>query len=391
MSLRFGRGAPEYERQDATELAELATGRSLTPGEVSRYWTDRALAFITTQPGAWLRLLGTKTALLWNATEMLDTESQETYAEWSATLRALGLVTHFGVLVPLALFGIWTTWPRRSRLWVVYALTLAYAGSVVLFYVFARYRYPLVPFLVLFAAAGVASARRFFRATPLPVAVCAVITVGAAAVVANRPLLSPDLMRAISEHNLGAALQEAGRLDDAAAHYRRALDIRPDYAPAHNNLGVVLRAQGQLPGAIDQYEQALRLYDDYPTARHNLANALRERGNDRASRGETQEALADLQRAVMLRGEDPAARYDLATLLLDTNRHGDAIDHLRIVLELKPDSVDAHNNLGIALASQGRLDDAIVHFQQALRLQPGFADARRNLATALAARSGLGR
>ena len=39
-SLRYGRGAPEYERQDATELAELALGRRLSPAEVSSYWTD---------------------------------------------------------------------------------------------------------------------------------------------------------------------------------------------------------------------------------------------------------------------------------------------------------------------------------------------------------------
>src|SRR5262245_59049502 len=41
MSLRFGRGAPEYERQDATELAQHALGRTLTPAEVPSYWTDR--------------------------------------------------------------------------------------------------------------------------------------------------------------------------------------------------------------------------------------------------------------------------------------------------------------------------------------------------------------
>ena len=88
----------------------------------------------------------------------------------------------------------------------------------------------------------------------------------------------------------------------------------------------------------------------------------------------------------MLRSEDQAARYDLATLLLEANRYAEAIDHLRIVLELKPDAVEAHNNLGIALASEGRLDDAIVHFQQALRLNPAFDDARRNLTMALQAR-----
>jgi tetratricopeptide (TPR) repeat protein len=386
MSLRFGRGAPEYERQDATELAEQAMGRRLTPGEVSSYWTRRALAFITSQPAAWLRLLGRKTALLWNAREMLDTESQETHAEWSRPLRLAGYIGHFGVLVPLAVFGVWATWPQHARLWVLYGLTIAYAGSVVLFYVFARYRYPLVPFLVLFAAAGLTGMRHFFHANPLPVVIGAVTTVAAMTLFANWPLLSSELMRAISENNVGTALHEQGRLDEAAAHYRRAIDIRPDYAPAHNNLGVVLRAQGQVQGAIDRYEEALRLYEDYPSARLNLSTALRARGNDLASGGELPDAIADLQRAVMLRSEDPAARYDLATVLLEANRYAEAIDQLRIVFELTPRRVEAHNNLGIALASQGKLDDAIVHFQQALRLQPGFDDARRNLATALAAR-----
>jgi hypothetical protein len=131
-SLRFGRGAPEYERQDATELAEVATRRRLSPAEVSRYWSDRALDFMTTRPGAWLALMGRKFLLLWNATEMLDTESQQSYAEWSGVLRALGRVGHFGVLVPLALVGLWATWPDRRRLWVLYGMLAAYAASVLI-------------------------------------------------------------------------------------------------------------------------------------------------------------------------------------------------------------------------------------------------------------------
>src|SRR5256712_12970706 len=45
-SLRYGRGAPEYERQDAAELAESELHRKLTPREVSRFWTARDPAFI---------------------------------------------------------------------------------------------------------------------------------------------------------------------------------------------------------------------------------------------------------------------------------------------------------------------------------------------------------
>src|SRR5712692_7542990 len=154
MSLRYGRGAPEYERQDATDLSEHAMGRPLTPSEVSSYWTDRAMGFITSRPGAWLKLVGRKFVLLWNAGEALDTESQESHAEWSTPLRVGARFGNFGILVPLAVFGALVAWPDRRRLWVFYVMALAYAASVIMFYVFARSRFPLVPFLVLFAAQG---------------------------------------------------------------------------------------------------------------------------------------------------------------------------------------------------------------------------------------------
>src|SRR5207253_3560631 len=75
-SLRYGRGAPEYERQDATDLAQQALARTLTPAEVSGYWTERALGFIQSDPVGWLKLMARKIVLLGNATEMIDTEDQ---------------------------------------------------------------------------------------------------------------------------------------------------------------------------------------------------------------------------------------------------------------------------------------------------------------------------
>ncbi len=156
--IRFGRGSPQFERQDATDLAEKATGRALSPTEVSRYWTDRALDFITSEPRQWLGLMGRKLLLLVNAGEMVDTEAQESYAEWSWPLRAGGWLGHFGVLIPLAVIGVIVTWPSRRRTGILLAMALAYAASVLVFYVVARYRYPLVPFLLLFAATGLAGA-----------------------------------------------------------------------------------------------------------------------------------------------------------------------------------------------------------------------------------------
>jgi len=441
--LRFGRGAPEYERQDATELAETALGRKLSPAEVSSFWVDKALEFITSRPGAWLKLMARKFALLANATEMLDTESQEAHAEWSWPLRIGGWFGHFGVLVPLAVLGLVLTWPLQSRLRVVYAMTIAYAASVVVFYVFARYRYPLVPLLIVFAAGGLvraadALARRRWHLTPaLPAAVVL------AAVFANWPILSATLMRAITETNLAVALQAEGRIDEAIDHYQRAIALQPEYAPAYNNLGAALHAKGRHDEAIATYQQALRLRPDFPLAHYNLANALNDAGRPREAvehfrialqtisgsadvhnnlgialmgEGKADDAIAEFRVAVQLEPESAASRrnlanalesvnrydeainefgraarldptgsahYDLGILLLELDRTEEAIAAFRAALKLAPRSVEAHNNLGIALGIQGRLDEAIDHFQQALAIKPDFEDARRNLTLAL--------
>jgi len=54
-------------------------------------------------------------------------------------------------------------------------------------------------------------------------------------------------------YNLGSTLHNLGRLDEAAASYRRALKIKPDYVEAHNNLGNALKDMGRLDEAAASY------------------------------------------------------------------------------------------------------------------------------------------
>ena len=59
--------------------------------------------------------------------------------------------------------------------------------------------------------------------------------------------------------NLGNALQDLGQLDDAAASYRRALEIKPDYAEALDNLAVLSIAQCQPMMALNVIKQSLQI------------------------------------------------------------------------------------------------------------------------------------
>src|SRR5262249_7060116 len=144
-----------YERQDAIDLAQAALGRSLTPGEVSGYWWQRGFGWIASHPADWLALTGKKLLLTWNAEEATDTEDLYSHADWSTPLKIGTLLFHFGVLAPIGLLGVWLTRARWRELWVFYAMAAIYTISVAAFFVLARYRYPLVPFLVLFAGAAI--------------------------------------------------------------------------------------------------------------------------------------------------------------------------------------------------------------------------------------------
>src|SRR5260221_716128 len=79
--------------------------------------------------------------------------------------------------------------------------------------------------------------------------------VAAIAVFCNWPILSTTLMRAVTETNVGTALQSDGRLDEAVDHYPRAITLAPEFPPAYNNLATTLRAQGNVAGAIATYQQ----------------------------------------------------------------------------------------------------------------------------------------
>src|SRR5207248_2808997 len=104
---------------------------------------------------------------------------------------------HFGILIPLALAGVFVTWSERSRLGIYYGLLVAYSASVLLFYVFARYRYPLVPMLVLFAAPAVAAAIGKIPGARVRWPQLAAVAV--VAIFVNWPLESANAMRAVTE------------------------------------------------------------------------------------------------------------------------------------------------------------------------------------------------
>jgi len=168
---------------DARALAEAEVGRALEPGEVSDYWLRRGLAEIRRRPGAYLALEMRKLGrLLDPGEEDVFGDDYTAYAARSAVLR-WGLT--FGSVTPLALLGLGLAIVRRSALGWCGGVALAYAGSLLLFFVTARYRLPIVPPFLLCAAFALAwvadlwATRRFGAATAAGLLLAGPLALGA--------------------------------------------------------------------------------------------------------------------------------------------------------------------------------------------------------------------
>ena len=185
----------------------------------------------------------------------------------------------------------------------------------------------------------------------------------------------------IAHENLGQALRERGRLDEAKASYERALVHAPARSPGYlaviqNSLGMVLTRQGKTSEALEHFAAAAALNPAFAEAQSNLANAL-------AAEGRLADATEHYQEAVRLKPDYTEPRVGLGSVLLSQGRAAEAIPHYREALRLDPNLAQAHNGLGGALATEGHDDQAMVEYTEALRLKPDLPTAHLNIALLL--------
>ncbi|WP_175798718.1 tetratricopeptide repeat protein [Burkholderia ambifaria] len=160
-------------------------------------------------------------------------------------------------------------------------------------------------------------------------------------------------------NNLGNMLRECGRLDDAIAHYRRAVALRPDYPEAHNNLGNALRDARDPAEAMQSCSRAIELRPGYAEAYNNLGNVLQDLG-------ELDAAAASYGKAIAFHPAYAEAHSNLGNVLRAQERHADAIVQYRRAIELNPALRVAHRGLAIALRATDDFDGALEHARAGL-------------------------
>jgi len=176
--------------------------------------------------------------------------------------------------------------------------------------------------------------------------------------------------------NLGNALRDLNRPEEAIASYDRAIALQPDYAEAHNNRGNALRDLNRPAEALASYDRALALRPNYAETHNNRGNALRDLKR-------FDEALASYDRAIALRPNYAEAHSNRGNALRSLRRHEAALASYDHAIALKPGYVEAYNNRGNALRDLKRFAEALASYDKAIALQPGYAEAYTHRGAAL--------
>ena len=176
---------------------------------------------------------------------------------------------------------------------------------------------------------------------------------------------------------------KGGRLDEAAALYRRILATQPTHADALHLLGQLAESKGDHVAALALIEQAIA--SNGRTAAFHVS-----RGAVLLALGRAEEARRALQQALRLDRNSAEAHSALGNVLLRSGERNAAIDSYRRALAIHPRYAEAHNNLGSALRALGRLDEAETELRRAIELRPGYASALANLGLVLQERARYG-
>jgi Tfp pilus assembly protein PilF len=169
--------------------------------------------------------------------------------------------------------------------------------------------------------------------------------------------------------NIGVALLEQFKYNEAADSFRRALQLDPKLGIAHVNLTIALYNVPDLEGASREAKVAAQLLPDSPQVTFMLGLIAR-------AQNRTQDATASFQRVAAMDPQDVGANVNLGQLLLEQRKYQEAASVLQKALAAEPYNITAAYNLGIALLRGGQREEGqrVMQRFQALR-QSGYGTA----------------
>lgn len=353
-------GWDSFDQPKIVEAVAAEVGRPLKDSDVSRYFSSRAWQYMTSEPMAVLRLWGRKLLLFFGPAEISNTKVLAMEHRHSPTL---GLGIGFATILALALLGAGLmAWRRddgasdgvgaRATAFLVFLLLClgAFTVSYLPFFVSARFRLPMVPWLTLLGGAAVGIVWDGLARRRWGLVGGALLAFAGLRLVAGISWIPYQPDEALWHSRRGVLFQQAKQTDRAIEAFQNALTVDPRRLQVLLPLADSLVAAERFDEAITTYRQALAIDPTNVAGHNNLAMVLARQGDPRT-----------------------------------------AVQHWRTVLQLDPRRLSALVNLAGTLASSPDLqdaDEAVRLAERALTLAPSNPQVQAVAAAAQRAAEG---
>jgi Tfp pilus assembly protein PilF len=323
--------------EESKRIAEEKSETSLSPGQVSKFWTREAFMFIIHHPFQWFGLMGKKFLLFWSSFEIPLNFDYHFYSRFSWYLR----IPFFNLIfiMPFAIVGLLLNLPHVKKYWLLYSIIGLGCLSIIMFFVSGRYRIPLMPFLILMAASGMVSIwniirQREKRRYAWPVLLILLFVGGTISTYAFVRQSNP----ANDYYNLSLAHINNENYEQAIIWARRAIDADSSYVNAYYNLGIALMR-------TQQYEEAMDAFQNVIERSPNDAGGHRNMGALYLVAKEYQTGLQHLEKAVQLDPQNINALINLGLAHYYLGHKDKAMNAWQAVLDIDPDNEQAKNNI----------------------------------------------
>lgn len=182
---------------------------------------------------------------------------------------------------------------------------------------------------------------------------------------------------AVKRYNKAVQLHLSGKLDEAIAAYKEALEVNNALAEAHSNMGLIYNQQHNYAQALSEFRKALAV---------NPKDAITYNGIGAALRAEKDlpGAIKNWQTAVSLDPKLATAHYNLGTAYEIQKEYDKALGSYKAAVKNDYRLGEAYFRMGLIMDRKHRPDEAALHFKEALRVSGDSEyseDARQRLAS----------
>ncbi|MGB9498840.1 MAG: tetratricopeptide repeat protein [Dissulfuribacterales bacterium] len=154
--------------------------------------------------------------------------------------------------------------------------------------------------------------------------------------------------------------------------FTHAMSVTKNNGVAYYNLGAAIGEKGRIDEAIKYYYAGLKILPNNERAHVNLANAL-------AQKGKTDEALTHYQIALKLKPMEDKAFVGLGSIFTQKKEYKKAIGYYLKALKINPKNSIAHVNIGKLMVLRGEIAQAVFHFKKAININPKEQTANKYL------------